>query len=93
VLQLLQEITKRSNLTEKIDLFNNIYNDLRHIFQNIHLYAIIMFNRNSLVLWNKSISNALQVQTIDDWIFKELFQFYEWKDRAKSGQIKSKTLI
>jgi len=39
VLQLLQEITKKSNLTENIDLFNNIYNDLRHIFHNIDLYA------------------------------------------------------
>ena len=28
MLQLLQEIIKRNNLTEKIDLFNNIYNDL-----------------------------------------------------------------
>jgi len=37
VFQLLQEITKKSNLTKKIDLFNNIYNDLKHIFQNIHL--------------------------------------------------------
>jgi len=39
VLQMLQEIIKKSNLTENIDLFNNIYNDLRHTFQNIHLYA------------------------------------------------------
>ena len=42
MLQLLQKITKRDKLTKNTDLFNNIYNDLRHIFQNIHLYPCTM---------------------------------------------------